>query len=122
MKRNPTPSDIEALINRIDSDSPWTVEDWNHESGRFKQPRVTLDVEWSPLQALDPEDRRDGELAVKEAIDSLEKEEGAHRDDVITEVVDNVDEFDSDTVEAILETLKQKGEIYEPRTAHLRTT
>jgi len=67
--------------------------------------------------------QRDRIKAVKQVTERLdsEHEEGAHIDAVIDECVSELD-MDPERVAGEIEKLRTKGEVYEPKADHLRTT
>jgi len=121
MTDDPTPDDIDALVAQIDDNTPWDVEDWQHTTGRYDAATVTLEVEWDPLAALDPKDSLDLARTAKEIVEQNENGEGVPINTVVERVVESSD-VNEDMAHEAIDKLKQKGEVYEPRTDHLRST
>lgn len=120
MQDDPTPDDREQLIDLIEAETPWSVDDWTGEAGMYETPMLTVDLEWDALATVDPDDRRERIGAVKSIIDDHDGDEGAAAGDVIDTATAEIDGLSSDAVADILDALKQKGEVYEPRSGHLR--
>lgn len=121
MSDDPSPEDIQSLVEQIDDNTPWDVQDWTHTTGRWDAATITVEAEWDPLAALSPEENSDLAMAAKQFIREDEHEEGAPVDDVIESLTTEFDVSDAVAQEAI-EALKQRGEVYEPRTDFLRST
>lgn len=123
MTDEPTPDDIDELIDAINDGFPWTVEDWTHETGMFDEPTVTVTLQWNPLSALN-----DGEIGgivteLRETIDEKsDGKMGADIDTVVKSVADTISNADERDVRSALSNLKQRGEVYQPTADTLRTT
>jgi len=116
----PAPSDVESYLEEIERDG-WSVEDYSASYGSDDPVTVTVELEWGWTPAvLDSETQRDLAKAVKHAIKETGNEGGgAHVDVVVEYVAENVD-APPEAIEATVETLKEKGEIYQPNKDHLR--
>jgi len=118
---DPTPDDIDEVVEVINTRLPWTVTDWSHSSGRYEEPSLTIKLEWSPLDAL--EDGVEIRADVLNLIEYIDDGEGAPTEVVVEDAVLNQDgEVTEAQVREVISELKQQGEVYEPRTDHLRTT
>jgi DNA replicative helicase MCM subunit Mcm2 (Cdc46/Mcm family) len=125
MTDEPTPDDIDDALEQFEN-QPWGVVDWHHESGRFEEATLEIELEWSPIKSVDAEVLQEATKTVKTIIDDHAPvhDEGVPTEVVKQEMVDMAesDEMDKAAVAEIIEDLKQKGEVYEPRTDHLRRT
>jgi len=80
---------------------------------------VIVTSETSPRELFDDDDE-----LLEYLISEIEEEyrEGAPFDEVVERALEDDWFDDSETVEELIETLRRKGELYEPRQGHLRTT
>lgn len=130
----PTPDDRAALIDTIDDhDLPWNVDEWWFETGKHDEPKLTLDVSWNPDTGsrLDVDVVSTGTTAeqrkrvanMKGLISQIETEyaEGAPITDVVRVAVCDFDTTPGAAHKEI-DKLRTKGEVYEPKQGHLRTT
>ena len=118
----PTVDDRDELIDAIENGNlPWTVDDWFFQNGRYDEPELELVVRWSPPSpvALDS-----GE--VKNLKGLITKIESEHEDGApITTIADAANEefgWEVAQVSEEIDKLRSKGEVYEPKPDHLRTT
>lgn len=116
----PDQADVESLIENATSEN-WNVTDWNLETGAYEKPEVTLTVEYGTTEDVLVESEADDTRSVKEVIREIEKsyEQGAPVSDVKTALYEL--EIDVDPTDKI-ESLRRKGEVYEPKDGRLRTT
>jgi len=134
MTDEPTPDDRETLIELIDDhDLPWEVDDWWYESGKYEERVFTLDVTWSPddtgefdadvVATGSAVEQRKRVKNVKELVARIEAdhEEGAPVADVARVAVGDF-EMSPAAVHHEIDKLRTKGEVYEPKAGHLRTT
>jgi len=134
MTDDPTPDDREALIELIDDhDLPWAVDDWSYESGKYEERVLTLDVTWSPeetdefdagvVATATASEERERVTNLKGLIARIERDHdsGAPLTDVSRVAVSEFD-LSPDGVHREIEKLRTKGEVYEPKQGHLRTT
>jgi len=111
---------INDLLNRLE-DSGWIVENYNPTVDPYEELRVTVDlrrVAHAPITTSSPED-------VQTVLDIVKELEGGYDEGApIEKVVEEAGEEGMGAKKAIheIEQLKQKGEVYEPRTDYLRTT
>lgn len=118
----PTPEDIDELAELIEqADAAWTVDDWAFKTGKYDTSVLDLSLEWSPPEpvALDIDEIQD----LKTLIAKIESEhvEGAP----LNTIFDTAHErfgWEAARVSEELDKLRTKGEVYEPKPDHLRTT
>lgn len=132
-QERPTPDDIEELTDAIESlDTPWTVDDWSFETGRYEESVLTVDVEWDPssdefdadvVSTGTSAEQRDRIKNIKGLISRIEADHagGAPIADVARAAVGDIG-MAPDTAHREIEKLRTKGEVYEPKQGHLRTT
>lgn len=129
----PTPDDRNELIAAIDDhDLPWEVDEWWYESGKYEEPRLTLDLTWdTETGEFDADVVPTGTAAeqrkrvknVKGLVSRIEadREDGAPIQDVARAAVSDFGMSPAD-VHHEVDKLRTKGEVYEPKQGHLRTT
>jgi len=125
MQHRPNADEIEAVLNRIEN-KQWNVEDYTERSGKFETATLTIEVEYIP-----PQDRiietGDGlespKRQAKATVQALEEEyeEGAPIDEVVDTAADE-SPFTTEEIEGGIEDLRRRGEVYEPKQDHLRST
>jgi len=116
----PDQSDVESLIENATTES-WEVIDWNLKTGAYEKPEVTLTVEFDNTEDVLVDSKTETVQSVKDMIGLIEDnhEQGAP----ISEVKSAVYELDIDNdPEDKIESLRRKGEVYEPKDGRLRTT
>ena len=116
---DPTPDDIDDVVTCIESELPWAVSDWSHETGRYDTPTLTVELEWAPLSQ---EDITAVVQQIQQAIEHHMSDDGAPIADVVTAVADANSDMTERVVEDVLERMKQQGEIYTPTEGHIRGT
>jgi len=118
----PSTEDIESLVEHAAIDD-WSVVDWNASMGAYDATEVTLTIEYNPLPLVERVPTLEAATAVKEVIALLEDEHssGASIDSVISESTEHLDVTVDEATDEI-ETLRRKGEVYEPTSGRLRTT
>lgn len=122
MSDEPTPDDRETLTELIDDhDLPWEVDEWWYESGKYEEPTLSLDVTWSPPEPAELEIGEIQDLKTLIAKIESEHEEGAPLNTVLKAANDEFG-WDVPHVSDEIEALRTKGEVYEPKPDHLRTT
>jgi hypothetical protein len=134
MTDDPTPDDRETLIELIDDhDLPWTVDDWTYESGKYDERVLTLDVTWPAeetgefdadvVATANASEQGERVTNVKGLIARIEAdhEEGAPIADVARAAVGDF-EMSPAAAHNEIDKLRTKGEVYEPKPGHLRTT
>ena len=130
----PTPDDRAELIDAIDNhDLPWEVDEWWFESGKYEEPCLTLDVAWNDdtggkfdadvVSTGTSAEQRKRIENMKGVVSTIEKghAEGAPIQDVARMAVSKFG-MDPANVHREIEKLRTKGEVYEPKQGHLRTT
>ena len=118
MRHEPTPDDIDSLLEQVDDETPWSAVDWDYETGMYDEPTLSVELHWNALDALDGDGDVRGEILT--AIETSPDPEGAPRDEVVSIVVESVDDADAAVVKDVLERLQMTGEVYEPKHDHLR--
>lgn len=119
----PTPDDIDALLDKIDAETPWKMIDYNYSSGAYDPSLLSVELEWSPGEAhfADSESEREAMVTVAEICDELDRGDGAPRERVIETATERTG-LSEEKVAECLEGLQQRGEVYEPAKGTLRTT
>jgi replicative DNA helicase Mcm len=124
----PAPADIQALVDAVEAADPrWTVDGWEFEAGSETTPRLDVSVEWIPEEtgtfSTPSAESRSRMKDVKDIIATVEAEyvEGAPIDEIVARA-GQVRDFDEDTVREVIHKLRTRGEVYEPKEHHLRTT
>lgn len=111
----PDPEEIEALVERI-NEGPWKVTDWDYSTGAYAPSEIEIDAEWNPTI-----DDRETIGEAKSVIAGLEDqhEHGAPVNRVLDELGE---ELGIEYPSAVVDALRQSGEIYEPVSDYYRTT
>jgi len=117
---------ISEIVELADSHENWEIDDWEFESGRYSGSALTLTLSWSACEerSVIKEGTKQAER-VKNLLDIVAKLEGDFDKGVpVDVVVEAAEEVGITTEEAAqeVETLKQKGEIYQPHAGRVRTT
>lgn len=120
-RKLPTDDDIDELTRTIET-TPWEVEDWELDTGMYDATTLTVEVTWAPQSPQSATERQQLQTA-KEVVERLEAdhEEGAPVLAVITELTD-MEDVDRRRAKALLDSLRQRGEVYEPTKDTLRVT
>ena len=122
MTDEPTPDDKDELLDAIEStDVAWEVSDWEYESGQYDESTMLVEVTWSEPE---PAALEVGEIQdLKTLIAKIESdhEEGAPINTVLNAAYDEFG-WKVDRVSEQIDDLRTKGEVYEPKQGHLRTT
>jgi len=108
----------------------WSVEHYQLDSDAYEPVELGLQLELEPenevvgvFETDTTKEDRSRTQAIKDIVGELEQKNdlGAEMPAVIDEAT-NGGEMDEKTAENELHKLKQRGEVYEPTTEHLRTT
>jgi len=116
MNDRPTEDEIRDAVNTAAGDA-WRTVDWTETNSSGDRATLTLELEYIP-----PTNRlTDPRGQVKDAINALEGEDGAEAWEVVELVAKEYD-TDPEVVDDAIDTLRTRGEIYEPKQGSLRTT
>jgi len=116
---DPTPDDIDGVVETVHNQLPWVVTDWTHTNTPREPAQLEVELEWKPTSAIDDEGEIRRELI--EHVQYLDDGSGAPTEVVIEDTLEHYNHVTEREVTELLEQLKQEGEIYEPRTDHLRS-
>lgn len=109
---------VEKLTEEIDELDNWSVEDWHFEGGMYEEIQVSVEVRYSPPLTYRVTDEDGNKKTAKEVVEELE---GDYERGVPYGVV--IERFiQLGFSDRVLDTLKAKGEVYEPEEGHFRTT
>lgn len=120
---NPNRDDIDDAIDWATNER-WELKDYEYREGEYDTPELTIVLEYVPPTILEQQ-LDDEELSVITALQNTLRElqggtpYGAHYNDVITELETEHD-IDPETTKETIQLLRNRGEIYEPQTDHLR--
>jgi DNA replicative helicase MCM subunit Mcm2 (Cdc46/Mcm family) len=122
MTDEPTPDDKDELLETIQNvDVAWDVSDWEYESGRYDESTMLVEVTWSPPEPAALEMGEIQNLKTLIAKIESEHEDGAPLNTVLKAANDEFG-WDVPHVSDEIDALRTKGEVYEPKPDHLRTT
>ena len=114
----------DELIEQLEDITDWNIDDWEYtvdnDGAAFD---VTLNHD--PKRDLNDINKLVSEYDVMEIIEDIaeDSDTGARTDDVIEAVWEReTGAIRSDEITEILDGLRERGEVYEPRTGHLRVT
>lgn len=122
-------AEAQTILDELDDDSIWRLADYDYSDGMDTTPTLSVELEYTPdsldTGALDREKSIEDQRlkTVKEAIADLEQEhdEGAPVSAIVNKCWDE-EGIERPNAEHAINRLKQTGEVYEPRTDHLRRT
>jgi len=129
----PTPDDIATLTDAIeDCEVAWSVTNWSYQTGLHEESELELTVTWEPptgefdadvVSTGTAAEQRKRVKNVKELVSRIEaeREDGAPIQDVARAAVSDFGMTPA-KVHHEVDKLRTKGEVYEPKQGHLRTT
>lgn len=121
---NPTRKEIDEQLENAINDS-WMLVDYEYSEGQYETARLTIELEYSPPSELESlVGQTDAGQVVKLVKNAIRKHQdsdghGAPIDDVVDKLVSKHG-VTADQAETAVQELKNKGDIYEPQTDHLR--
>jgi len=121
MTDEPTPDEIAELVAHLETETDWSVEDWQFQAAMYDGPTLDLELDWSPDADIDHDGDGTRQI-VRSVVDRYDGGDGATVSNVIAETLSRADDADEEDVRHALETLKQRGEVYEPDAGYLRVT
>lgn len=121
---NPTRTEIDEQLEEAVTDS-WMLADYEYTEGQYETARLTIELEYTPPTELESLlGLMDAPRAARTVKNVIRKHQQEHEPGApIADVVDELKtehEFDADEVDTAIQELKNKGDIYEPQTDHLR--
>lgn len=111
------------LIESLDNHDYWEIDDYEFEIGMWDGPELSITlVPTVPDDEQPDTEQQDDSVDLKEIIwvREDEHEDGASKETVIEDAM--AAGLSEEEVERRLDNLKQKGQIYEPRSDRLRVT
>lgn len=117
-------TNADDVIDAVEQIAGWTVDDYQYTDGMYEDPTLTLELAADEaVVKTDTDADASDRAAVIETIRDLEQthDSGAPVDTVRHRVVDETD-LTHDQAAAEIESLKRRGEVYEPARDYLRLT
>jgi DNA replicative helicase MCM subunit Mcm2 (Cdc46/Mcm family) len=116
-------ADIVELLDRIEESKSWCIEHHNADIDTYDTPQLEINLIWvgHDVERVD-ENQAERIMTIVNVVEDFDEDrsDGVHVSKVIEEC--DAEGLSTERVQAEREHLKQKGEIYEPRTDHLRVT